>query len=348
MTPFVLYKRIENEIADKVGYKLRNGANELWRFARRATMLGKQRVTILLVPDTEKKIFNFHISWYSLIFAALLFASIVAVLFIARADANGMSRMLTAGAGSLRSSQANLRQIQGQVANLVQVSDVFQTAMKKTMSSLGLKDGDPEDPVSSDSGLSVSGLSGDNSDTTVKDAAELKNLTVVMSTSVQSIKRVVAFYESHERLLTELPTLWPVKGGRGVITTFFGPAIHPFTHRMYLHTGVDIAYSEGTPIVAAADGVVVTTAYQPLGYGNYVFIRHGFGFYTRYAHLMRVYVHEGERVKQGQEIGLLGTTGLSTGPHLHFEVWLGNQVIDPMRFLNISGHHSAATMISQD
>lgn len=93
---------------------------------------------------------------------------------------------------------------------------------------------------------------------------------------------------------------------------------------------------------------MVTTAYQPLGYGNYVFIRHNFGFYTRYAHLMRIFVHEGEHVKQGQEIGLLGTTGLSTGPHVHFEIWLGSQVIDPLRFLDISGHHVASTLVSQD
>lgn len=348
MTPFVQYKRIEGEFVDKLGTKLRTVGNEVSRFARRSVILGKQRVTILLVPHSEKKILNFDFSIFSLVFAGILFVAIVAILFIARADVGGIGTLLSKSARNLQSGQASLQQIQGRIGELVQVSKVFRTAMNKTMDSAGLAATPRGDPTSLDPPPSLAGISGNDSNTTLKDAAELRNLTVAMSDSVQSIKRVVAFYQSHERLLAALPTMWPVSGGRGIITTFFGPAIHPFTHRMYLHTGVDIAYSEGTRIVAAANGVVVTTAYQPLGYGNYVFIRHQFGFYTRYAHLMRIYVHEGERVKQGQTIGLLGTTGLSTGPHLHFEVWLGNQVIDPMRFLNISGHHSVATMISQD
>ncbi len=348
MTPFVQYKRIESELTDKLTTKLRAAANEVSRFARRSFILGKQRVTVLLVPHSEKKIFNFHLSIFSLVFGALLFAGVIAVLFVARADIGHMGGLLTKSARNLQSSQASLQQIQGRIGNLIQVSKVFETAMHKTMDSVGLKPSQSDGPASASPVPSLAGLSGTGSSTTRKEAAELHSLTLAMSDSVQSIRRVVAFYQSHERLLTELPTMWPVRGGHGVITTFFGPAIHPFTHRMYLHTGVDIAYSEGTPIVAAANGVVITTAYQPLGYGNNVFIRHQFGFYTRYAHLMRIYVHEGEHVKQGQVIGLLGTTGLSTGPHLHFEVWLGNQVIDPMRFLNISGHHSVATMISQD
>ncbi len=348
MTPFVHYKQIEGKIVDSINRKLRAGANETWRFARRAVMLGKQRVTILLVPYSEKKIFNFHLSVFSMVFAGLLFAAIIAVLFIARADIGNMSRLLSSSAGSLRNSQASLQQVQNRVGNLIQVSRVFETAMNQTMSSLGLRNRNVDDAPQIGPSPALAGVSGASSNTTLTEVAELRNLTSVMSSSVQSVKRVTAFYESHKRLLAELPTEWPVKGGRGIITTFFGPAIHPFTHRMYLHTGVDIAYSEGTPIVAAADGVVVSTAYQPLGYGNNVFLRHAFGFYTRYAHLMRIYVHEGEHVKQGQVIGLLGTTGLSTGPHVHFEVWLGNQVIDPMRFLNISGHHTSATMISQD
>lgn len=311
-------------------------------------MLGKQRVTILLVPHSEKKVINFHLSFFSLVFGGLLLLAVVAVLFIAKTDVQGMTRALSSSARSLSSSQASLQQIQGRVGTLIQVSHVFQHAMHRTMGSLGLASSLNQDGAAVAAPSSLPSIKGVSSDQTLQDVAQLRNLTAIMSSSVQSIRRVVNFYESHQRLLQELPTEWPVKGGHGIITTFFGPAIHPFTHRMYLHTGLDIAYSEGTPIVAAADGVVVTTAYQPLGYGNYVFIRHDFGFYTRYAHLMRIYVHEGQRVKQGQVIGLLGTTGLSTGPHVHFEVWLGNQVIDPLRFLNISGHHAASALVSQD
>jgi murein DD-endopeptidase MepM/ murein hydrolase activator NlpD len=211
--------------------------------------------------------------------------------------------------------------------------------MNRMVRSYGLSGADPAaDPPSNDPRRA-----GALSQTALADVTELRNITTMMGSSVQSLTRVLNSYRSVRRVLRDLPTEWPVKGGGGTVTTLYGPTIDPVTQRMYLSTGVDIAYWAGAPIVASANGVVVMTAYEPLGYGNFVFIRHHFGFYTRYAHLMQIYVHEGEHVKQGQVIGLLGSSGLSAGPYLHFEVWLGNQVVDPMSFLDMRGHPVAAS-----
>ncbi|MDZ7792491.1 MAG: M23 family metallopeptidase [Spirochaetia bacterium] len=87
--------------------------------------------------------------------------------------------------------------------------------------------------------------------------------------------------------------------------------------------------------VAAANGKVIERKYEPMGFGNYIVIRHAYGFATKYAHLDNVYVEEGDVVTQGQKIGTMGNTGMSTGPHLHFEVRIGAQVVDPERFLNV-------------
>jgi murein DD-endopeptidase MepM/ murein hydrolase activator NlpD len=112
----------------------------------------------------------------------------------------------------------------------------------------------------------------------------------------------------------------------------FGFRIDPITGRSALHTGLDFPADIGTPIVAAAGGVVVVHDLHP-AYGNMVEIDHGNNLITRYAHASKVHVTKGDIVKRGQQIAEVGSTGRSTGPHLHFEVWVSGVVQDPSRFL---------------
>ena len=113
----------------------------------------------------------------------------------------------------------------------------------------------------------------------------------------------------------------------------FGWRIDPFTGRHALHTGLDFQAQVGTPIQAAAGGVVVTALMHP-EYGNMVEVDHGNGLVTRYGHASRLLVKKGDFVKRGQALALVGTTGRSTGPHLHFEVLVQGVQQDPRRFLN--------------
>lgn len=127
-----------------------------------------------------------------------------------------------------------------------------------------------------------------------------------------------------------LPTQQPVTDA--TLGSAFGWRIDPFTGRSAMHTGLDFAASQGTPIVAAAGGVVVTQEYHP-AYGNMIEIDHGNDLVTRYAHTSKVFVKKGDLIKRGQRIALVGSTGRSTGPHLHFEVMVQGQMQDPMKFL---------------
>ena len=115
------------------------------------------------------------------------------------------------------------------------------------------------------------------------------------------------------------------------ITSLFGSRTHPVTGRPNNHTGVDIAAAGGTDIWAAKSGVVLTSTYNS-SYGNYVVISHANGESTLYAHMSKRLVSEGDKVTQGQTIGLVGTTGSSTGNHLHFEVRLNGQRQDPLNY----------------
>ena len=127
-----------------------------------------------------------------------------------------------------------------------------------------------------------------------------------------------------------IPTQHPVASGN--LGSSFGWRIDPINGGSALHTGLDFQASTGTPIVAAAGGVVVTQEFH-VAYGNMVEIDHGNDLITRYAHASQVHVKKGDLVKRGQKIADVGTTGRSTGPHLHFEVLVQSVPQDPQKFL---------------
>lgn len=131
-----------------------------------------------------------------------------------------------------------------------------------------------------------------------------------------------------------LPTAQPVPGSH--LGSSFGFRIDPITGRSAWHTGLDFQAESGTPILAAAGGVVVVQEYHP-AYGNMVEIDHGNNLITRYAHASATFVKKGDLVKRGQKIAAVGSTGRSTGPHLHFEVLADGQPQDPQKFLALGG-----------
>jgi murein DD-endopeptidase MepM/ murein hydrolase activator NlpD len=139
--------------------------------------------------------------------------------------------------------------------------------------------------------------------------------------------------------LAQAPNLWPVDGH---ITGAFGERIDPFNGEGAFHRGVDISTSYGEPIIAPADGVVTFASFES-GYGRMIVIDHGYGFMTRYGHLSSFAVIEGQSVQRGQVIGYVGLSGRSTGPHLHYEVWVHDAPVNPRRFLRNILHAALST-----
>jgi murein DD-endopeptidase MepM/ murein hydrolase activator NlpD len=149
-----------------------------------------------------------------------------------------------------------------------------------------------------------------------------------------------------EAWLRFVPSLPPVSGG--VVTSAFGPRrYHPIRRRVLPHLGLDIAGRAGEPVRAAADGHVLATADHPT-YGLTVDLRHGdSGFVTRYAHLSRIGARPGDPVRRGDVIGAVGSTGLSTGPHTHYEVFYRGWRRDPIEFLSaaaVAAPHAPGTV----
>jgi murein DD-endopeptidase MepM/ murein hydrolase activator NlpD len=132
--------------------------------------------------------------------------------------------------------------------------------------------------------------------------------------------------------IRSLPLGTPVQGN---ITSRFGKRKDPLNKKSAFHPGVDIRGKRGEKIYATADGVVIKS-YRNGGYGNYVTIDHGNGYTTSFAHMKKYLVQKGDRVERGQVIGLVGNTGRSTGPHLHYEIALDDKVINPYKFMKIA------------
>ncbi|WP_319408708.1 M23 family metallopeptidase [uncultured Desulfosarcina sp.] len=146
-----------------------------------------------------------------------------------------------------------------------------------------------------------------------------------------SFSSILNQLEGKRNLLAATPSIRPLKGW---ISSRFGYRESPFTGRREFHRGLDIATFEGSPIITPADGIVTYAGNKGL-MGNMVTIEHGFGMVTRYGHTQKILKKKGDRVKRGEVIALVGNTGRSTGPHLHYEVRLNGVAVNPMNyFLN--------------
>lgn len=148
---------------------------------------------------------------------------------------------------------------------------------------------------------------------------------------------VTWYLANHNNLAKAMPKGWPIQGN---ITSSFGYRSHPITMSYEYHYGIDISGEPGTLISAPADGIVRYAGWQQ-GYGLSVLINHGFGFSTLYGHMSEINVKEGESVIRGKPIGKVGSTGTSTGPHLHYEVWEYGSPVNPMKYME---HYKNASL----
>jgi murein DD-endopeptidase MepM/ murein hydrolase activator NlpD len=135
--------------------------------------------------------------------------------------------------------------------------------------------------------------------------------------------------ERRQALALATPSIWPVTGW---LSSPYGGRRDPFTGLNDFHPGLDISSPQGEPVLAPADAVVSSAAVSG-NYGNLLVLDHGFGIVTKYGHLSRFAVMNGQQVKRGDVIGFVGTTGRSTSPHLHYEVWMNGQLTNPLRLL---------------
>ena len=328
------YKRLENKFVQKV----KDGACAIGKllinlFKAIGKLLTK-RYTIVFVPHSEKRVYNLHLTVLSISCFILVVFGLLGAVYWFSASYSSPIYSSASYDGRLRDTQASLDQMRDETALLLREARNFQNALSSVFRALGINS---NNNLSQNTTGDLSSLIGINETPQglIREVDEIRQLSAYLSQSVEPIMEIGSLLDSQSALLTEIPSIWPVRGGIGNISMFFGQNIHPIHGQWHIHRGIDIStFRSGDPIIAAADGQVVTVEYV-YDYGNYILIRHKHGYYTRYAHMLRSNVQVGQRVQQGQVIGYIGSTGISTGPHLHYEVHIGSDVVDPYRYITI-------------
>lgn len=175
----------------------------------------------------------------------------------------------------------------------------------------------------------LSGLDVRQSDLVAQVERDLERMKGRIEAQEQGLSELVSFLEDRRSLLASTPSIWPV---RGWVTSGFRRRNDPFTQNQVWHRGLDISTAMGTPVIAPADGVVTYTG-RKVDFGNIVSLDHGYGYLSRYGHTSKVLVRAGQQVRRGQVIALVGNTGKSTGPHLHYELLRNGVPVNPQDYI---------------
>ncbi len=176
--------------------------------------------------------------------------------------------------------------------------------------------------------LAIAGIDPEYNDRSIVSAKHI--ILNKLEEITEDISRIHEKLKERNTVFEYFPTLSPVKG---YITSRFGTRVHPIEGEEKFHTGIDIAAPYGSPVYATASGKVIRARKTSSGKGNYVMIKHINNLITVYLHLSRIIVKEGQFIKKGEIIGYIGTSGLATGPHLHYEVLFNGKPTDPLIFM---------------
>lgn len=330
------YKKVEKNIAlnviGKIGrfFKfIKNGFVKIFK-------LGSRKLTIMVVPHSQSKVVNFQTNFFALITGFIIVCGIAVAFFYFNKQTVSSHTEIARLVEQNRQTMASLDELRTENNNLLQVAKRFEASFNQTLAPLGINKKASAKNTNTSSDLASLFNVRELSNGTLKETSDVQQLTSFLENAIQPIEQVSKMLQSHGALFSDIPSIHPLKGGIGRVSAPFGQSMHPITGQWYVHKGMDFStWRSGDPIVATANGKVVTVAFDA-GFGNYVIIQHKHGFYTRYAHMKTVHVQSGQTVSQGQVIGVIGNTGISTGPHLHYEVHIGSDVVDPAKYINVT------------
>jgi len=330
---------------------LRSGKNKkAWRPGNKGGVLGalwnigRQKYTIMLVPHSEKQTIHFQVTFFTVFFVGIILLALLTGFLWISLDFSDKEVLLASRSRDLSKTEASLDSVRDEVGQLVVSADVFKESVNNAIGILEF-DENANNPTTQGGDLSSLLSIKQSGQGTLTEITDLKALRVTLENSTSALENISSILVGQKDLLSDIPTRWPLKGVNGWTTQVFGPSIHPIRKHWYLHRGLDLAFLYGTPIVSTANGKVVKIDYDPQGFGLYIDIQHNYGFKTRYAHLQRQLVELGQPVLRGDVIGTMGNSGQSTGAHLHYEVMIGTQLVDPIKFLNMAKTNSPTQQV---
>lgn len=330
------YKKIEKRFASNVQNKFVSFFKAVKSFFVKVFKIFDSKLTIMIVPHSQSKVVNIQTNVFALSSGLLIVVGIVVSFFYFNRRAIVSNAEITSLVNENRETLASLDALRDENINLLQSAKRFQATLSESLSLLGIdKNTSSSKNTVSNSDLASLFSSNNVLSGTMGEASDIRSLSAYLENSIQPIEQIGKMLENQKNLFKEIPNIWPVKNPNTHISMLFGPNLHPITGQWYIHKGVDFStWRQGDPVMATANGQVVTVAYDNT-FGNYVIIRHKHGMYTRYAHMSVSLVKKGAFVNQGDIIGRIGNTGITTGPHLHYEVHIGSDVVDPSKYIHV-------------
>ncbi|WP_053228423.1 M23 family metallopeptidase [Spirochaeta cellobiosiphila] len=329
-------KNFEKNTCYNIWINIKRRIFHLITFLQRQHKDGRGKYSVAIIPHTHKKGLYLRTSFLAIIISMIFLVLILGGVVLYSTKIPEISSTLTTKEAELKSSESHVETLRKEIGYLRISATKFEASLNQTLAVLGIDSNMENKKENLPFGSLSYFLNKNNSSSNdAKELEDLNSLSLYLDQTSKPIEEIGKLLKSQEDLLVDIPTLWPVQNGQGVVTAEFGPAIHPFTGEWYLHKGIDIAARTGTPVISTANGVVVEAGYDRGGYGNYVLVRHKYGFFTKYPHLSRIIVTKSQVLKRGDVVGLMGMTGTATGPHVHYEIHLGTQVVDPRKYLQI-------------
>ncbi|HOU61976.1 MAG TPA: M23 family metallopeptidase [Rectinema sp.] len=308
---------------------------------RRLLAWGRTRVVFAMIPQSERPSRKFEIRRFSLLAIVLTIVICIGAAIISIGAYSTKSVKVISLEAQLSDAYRSIDRLRESSENLLSETAKFEEKLGQVIEIAQSKGKPAVQQSTSEEILKVAGLDDPilgqlSNDPVSRDLLKLNNIADTLDKSLGALDDIAKMLASQKDIMTEVPNIWPIKGNLGHITMYFGQNENPFsTGQWYLHTGIDISTNRiGDTVLATADGKVIDIHYDS-SLGNSITIQHSHGFTTRYGHLRSFAVKKGQRVSQGDVIGYLGNTGKTTGPHLHYEVYLGTSLIDPLRFLSI-------------
>ena len=330
------YKRLEKNLIAKILHGIANIFSHIGHFIAKVLKVFDNKLTIMVVPHSQGKVMNIQTNVFAMIFGIIVVIGLASSFIYFNRKSVGTASELSRLRTENRETLASLDELRDENNNLLQTAKRFQSSLNQSLSLLGIEQSSSVNKTSnSNSDLASLFDTQDITSGTLRETSDIKQLTAYLENAVEPIEEIGKMLQNQGTLFTDIPNIWPVKGGIGHISMEFGQNLHPITGQWYIHKGMDFStWRSGDPILATANGQVVSVGYSE-SFGNYVIIKHRYGIYTRYAHMATTRVHKGDTVTQRQVIGTIGNTGVSTGPHLHYEVHIGSDVVDPAKYINI-------------
>jgi len=298
--------------------------------------------TFMYIPESESKVVSIRIpKWLpkAMVFCIALLLIVTSSLLYrtnslndkyskSKQEISSLATINTAQKGEIEKLQNDTVQIHQQLEENIKALDQIKEVVGIKKSTEDKEENKTTQPITTDTPEDTSDNSLQQIDTI---RTSYKELSIQLLSQRQLIDRSMTTVRKQVTYLNAKPSIKPVNTR---ITAGYGTRKNPFTNRgSEFHQGIDFAGEIGTPIKATGDSVVIFSGWQS-GYGNVIILSHGYGFTTLYGHNSKLLVEKGDKVKKGQIISKMGSTGRSTGPHLHYEVRLNGKVVNPTAYLN--------------